>query len=116
MLYGPNAGTAAQTYYYQPYALTYTADYGRQYNQSTPVIEQLALGDLQPCVNLNTAAAPALLQIEHINTAAQIADITVERGYQLFSSVDELVARVEGIGAAQLADIRAQGLACIIFE
>lgn len=116
LLYGPNAGTAAQTYYYQPYGLTYTADYGRQYNQSTPVNEQIALNDLTPCVNINRAAAPALLQIAHINTAAQVADITVERGFQLFSSIEELSARVDGIGAAQMADIRAQGLACIIFE
>lgn len=116
LLYGPNAGIAAQTFFYQPYALTYTADYGRQYNQSTPVIAQLAPEDLSPCVNINRAAAPALLQIVHINTAAQVADITVERGFQLFSSLEELPARVAGIGPAQLADIRAQGLACIIFE
>lgn len=116
LLYGPNAGMGAQPFYYQPYALTYTASYGRQYNQMTPVNEQIAPNDLSPCVNINRAAAPALLQIVHINSAAQVADITVERGYQLFSSVDELAARVDGIGAAQMADIRAQGLACIIFE
>jgi len=116
LLYGPNAGMEAQPFYYQPYGLTYTASYGRQYNQSTPINAQIAPEDLSPCVNINRAAAPALLQIAHINTAAQVADITVERGFQLFSTIDELAARIDGIGAAQMADIRTQGLACIIFE
>ncbi len=115
LLYGPNG---PQGFFYQPYALTYTIDYGRefQYNRATPVVQQIAADDFQPCVDLNNAAAPALLQIAHINTPSQIQDITIERGYQLFSSVEDLAARVSGIGPSQMADIRTQGLACVRFD
>jgi competence protein ComEC len=60
------------------------------------------------CVNINTASYAELQQIVHIGP---------ERATQLislrpFSSVDDMT-RISGIGPARLADIKAQGLACV---
>jgi DNA uptake protein ComE-like DNA-binding protein len=59
------------------------------------------------CVNINTATYESLLQIVHIGP---------ERAEQLislrpFRSVDDMT-RINGIGPARVADIKAQGLAC----
>lgn len=60
------------------------------------------------CVNLNTASFDDLQKIIHIgpDRAQQIISL------RPFSSVDDLT-RVSGIGSARLADIKAQGLACV---
>lgn len=60
-----------------------------------------------PCIDLNTASITELDRIVHIgpSRAQQIVDL------RPFASVDELV-RVDGIGAARLGDIVAQGLVC----
>jgi competence protein ComEC len=52
-----------------------------------------------------------LQEIIHIgpDRAQQIIDL---RRIQLFRSVDDLI-RVDGIGPARLADIKAQGRACV---
>jgi len=63
------------------------------------------------CVNINTAPQQELRRIVHIDElrAQQIIQLRQERR---FASVDELT-RVSGIAAARLADIKAQGLACV---
>ena len=60
------------------------------------------------CVNINTAPAGELTQIIHIGPerAQQILQL------RPFSSVDDMT-RINGIAAARLADIKAQGLACV---
>jgi hypothetical protein len=62
----------------------------------------------QECVNVNTASPQELQRIIHIGSdrAAEIIRL------RPFSSVDDL-QRVTGIGPARLADIKAQGLACV---
>lgn len=66
----------------------------------------------QPCVDINTANAQQLQRIIHIGPvrAAQIIEL---RRHRPFKSVGELT-RVRGIAARRLADIRAQGLACVL--
>lgn len=60
------------------------------------------------CVNINSASSADLQRIIHIgpDRAAEIIRL------RPFRSVDDLT-RVSGIGAARLADIKAQGLACV---
>ena len=60
------------------------------------------------CVNINTASFEELRQIIHIDVdrANQIINL------RTFSSVDSM-DRIKGIGPARLADIKAQGLACV---
>lgn len=63
------------------------------------------------CVNINTASQQDLRRIVHIDEARaqQIIQLRQERR---FATVDELT-RVSGIAAVRLADIKAQGLACV---
>jgi endonuclease YncB( thermonuclease family) len=65
----------------------------------------------QWCLNVNTASASELEAIVHIGPerAAQVIELRTRRP---FASVDEL-RRVDGIGAARLADIEGQGIACV---
>lgn len=60
------------------------------------------------CVNINTASPDELQRIIHIGPerAEQILNL------RPFRSVDDMI-RISGIGAARLADIKAQGLACV---
>ena len=60
------------------------------------------------CININTASFEELQQIIHIGPA-RAADLISLRP---FSSVDALT-RISGIAAGRLADIKAQGLACV---
>jgi beta-lactamase superfamily II metal-dependent hydrolase len=63
------------------------------------------------CIDINRAGFMELQEIIHIgpDRAQQIIDL---RRIQLFRSVDDLI-RVDGIGPARLADIKAQGKACV---
>lgn len=60
------------------------------------------------CVNLNAASSEQLQRIVHIgpDRAAEIIRL------RPFRSIDDLT-RVSGIGPSRLADIKAQGLACV---
>jgi competence protein ComEC len=60
------------------------------------------------CVDLNRASAEALTAIVHVGPARARAIIAARP----FARVDDL-QRVDGIGAARLRDILAQGLACV---
>jgi competence protein ComEC len=64
------------------------------------------------CVDINRAGFDELQQIIHIgpDRAGQIINLRAQRP---FASVDQLT-RVSGIGPARLADIKAQGLACVL--
>ena len=70
-------------------------------------------GEAQPeeCVDINRADSDELQQIIHIGPvrARQILELRRERP---FRSVNELT-RVNGIAAARLRDIIAQGVACV---
>lgn len=64
--------------------------------------------DTSGCVNINTASFEELRQIKHID---------VDRANQIlslrpFSSVDSMT-RIKGIAEKRLAEIKAQGLACV---
>jgi competence protein ComEC len=63
------------------------------------------------CIDINRAGFVELQEIIHIgpDRAQQVIDL---RRSQLFRSVDDLI-RVDGIGPARLADIKAQGKACV---
>jgi DNA uptake protein ComE-like DNA-binding protein len=63
------------------------------------------------CVNINVAGFEALQEIIHIgpDRANQIISLRAQRP---FSSVDDMT-RISGIAAGRLADIKAQGLACV---
>jgi competence protein ComEC len=63
-------------------------------------------------VDINRAGFDELQQIIHIgpDRAEQIINLRAQRP---FASVDALT-RVSGIGPARLADIKAQGLACVL--
>lgn len=65
----------------------------------------------QSCVDINRAGLVELQETIHIGPerAQQIIDL---RRVQPFRSVDDLI-RVDGIGPARLADIKAQGKACV---
>jgi len=63
------------------------------------------------CVDINTANATELQQILHIG-AERAQQILTLRRQRPFGSVNELT-RVNGIAAARLRDILAQGLACV---
>jgi competence ComEA-like helix-hairpin-helix protein len=63
------------------------------------------------CVDINTAALSQLERIIHIG-AARAAEIITLREQRSFRTVNDL-ARVNGIGAARLRDIKEQGLACV---
>lgn len=69
------------------------------------------LAHAQECVDINTASSVQLQRIIHIGPerAGQIIQL---RGQRRFASVDDL-ARVRGIAAARIRDIKAQGLACV---
>lgn len=60
------------------------------------------------CVNINMASSPDLQRIVHIGPDRAAAIIRLRP----FASVDDL-DRVSGIGPSRLADIKAQGLACV---
>lgn len=60
------------------------------------------------CVDVNTASVDDLKRIVHIGLA-RAAELVSLRP---FESVDAL-SRISGIGAGRLADIKAQGLACV---
>jgi DNA uptake protein ComE-like DNA-binding protein len=64
------------------------------------------------CININTASPKELERIIHIgpDRSAQTIKLRKERP---FRTVDELT-RVKGIAAARLADIKKQGLACVL--
>ena len=64
------------------------------------------------CIDVNRAGFVELQGIIHIGPerAQQIIDL---RRMQPFRSVDDLI-RIDGIGPARLADIRAQGKACVL--
>ena len=64
-----------------------------------------------PCIDVKRAGFTELQDIIHIGPerAQQIIDL---RRVQLFRLVDDLI-RVDGIGPARLADIKAQGKACV---
>jgi len=59
-----------------------------------------------PCVDINTAPSTELVEIIHISEV-RAAELIMLRP---FSSVNDMV-RIDGIGLARLADIKAQGLA-----
>ena len=63
------------------------------------------------CIDINRAGLGELQEIIHIGPvrAQEIIDL---RKMQPFRSVDDLI-RVDGIGPARLADIKAQGKACV---
>jgi competence protein ComEC len=65
----------------------------------------------QNCVDINRAGPQELQQIRHIGPARAEQIITL-RQQRAFRTVDEL-SRVNGIAAARLRDIKAQGLACV---
>ena len=60
------------------------------------------------CVNINTASEEEVQQITHIGAALAIELIKL-RPYE---TIDELID-INGIGAARLQDIKAQGVACL---
>jgi len=64
------------------------------------------------CVDLNTASFGELQRIVHIGPE-RAQQIIEERAKRPFRSIDELALRIEGIGEKRLADIKAQGLACV---
>lgn len=70
--------------------------------------------DLEPtpivgnCIDVNTASIEQLQEIIHIG-AARAGDLV---NFRPFTSIDDL-GRIKGIGAARIADIKSQGLACI---
>jgi len=64
------------------------------------------------CVDLNSAGFDDLRRIVHIDVARANQIIEV-RASAPFRTVDELEARISGIGPSRMADIRAQGLACV---
>ena len=57
---------------------------------------------------MNSAALEKLDEIIHIGPARAAQILTLRP----FTSLDDLV-RIKGIGPARLADIKAQGLACV---
>ena len=59
-------------------------------------------------VDINSASRDQLMRIQHIGPARSEDLIRLRP----FSSVDDLV-RISGIASARLADIKAQGLACV---
>lgn len=61
-----------------------------------------------PCVDINTAPSSELVEIIHISEV-RAAEMILLRP---FSSVNDMI-RINGIGLARLADIKAQGLAQI---
>ena len=63
------------------------------------------------CIDINTAPQEELEKIKHIGES-RAKQIIMLREEKLFSSVDDL-DRVVGIGPARIADIKAQGLACV---
>jgi competence ComEA-like helix-hairpin-helix protein len=65
-------------------------------------------GSVEDCVDINTASVESLDAIVHIGPS-RAADIVALRP---FTTVEDL-ARVSGIGDARLADILAEGLACV---
>ena len=74
----------------------------------TPAVQPMAPPAITGCVDINTASFDELRQIIHIDAdrAGQIQRL------RPFNSIDSLV-QVSGIAAARLADIQAQGLACV---
>jgi micrococcal nuclease len=63
------------------------------------------------CVDINTAPREELTLIVHIGQV-RAAEALRLRAVRPFSSVDDL-RRISGIGDARIADIKAQGLACV---
>jgi DNA uptake protein ComE-like DNA-binding protein len=59
-------------------------------------------------VDINTASTEELMRIKHISTA-RAPDVVSSRPY---TSLDQLT-RVKGIAAGRLADIKAEGIACV---
>jgi DNA uptake protein ComE-like DNA-binding protein len=59
-------------------------------------------------VNINTAPSTDLTRIIHIGPARAAA----LESLRPFVDVDDLV-RIDGIGPSRLADIKAEGLACV---
>lgn len=84
---------------------TYELAAGRE----PPVGGERAVKD---CVDLNTASFQELQRIIHIGEG-RARQIIEERARRPFRSVDELRWRIDGIGDKRLADIKAQGLACV---
>jgi len=63
------------------------------------------------CVDINSASASGLERIIHIGPARS-AEVIALRKQRPFGSVDDL-ARVSGLGASRLREIKAQGIACV---
>ena len=62
----------------------------------------------EACVNINTASEEEVQQITHIGAALAVELIKLRP----YHSIDELID-INGIGAARLQDIKAQGVACL---
>jgi len=73
--------------------------------QQPPASQPVIPGE---CVNINTAPSTDLTRIIHIGPARAAA----LESLRPFVDVDDLV-RIDGIGPSRLADIKAEGLACV---
>lgn len=85
---------------------------GETYSLAAEQKGRLGETEIQGCVDLNSASWEELQLIIHIgpDRACQIME---QRKTRPFRSVDELQSRISGIGPKRLADIKAQGVACI---
>ncbi len=66
----------------------------------------------EECIDINTASFEELQQIVHIGPA-RAGELIALREEAPFTSLDEL-QRLTGIGPARVADIKEQGLACVV--
>ena len=83
---------------------------GRTYELEASKAGQFPAG--WACDDLNTASFEQLQMIIHIGPE-RAQQIMEARAVRPFDSVDELRTRVDGIGDRRLAEIKAQGLACV---
>jgi DNA uptake protein ComE-like DNA-binding protein len=74
----------------------------------TPAATQVASTCQPGQVDINIASVEDLMRIKHISTA-RAPDVVSSRPY---TSLDQLT-RVKGIAAGRLADIKAEGIACV---
>ena len=80
------------------------AEIGRRYEQ-TAVYAEIISGELHPLININTASARELRQLDGIGEAKARAVVEYRDLHGEFKSVDDLL-KVSGIGEKILENIR----------
>ncbi|MDP1689444.1 MAG: helix-hairpin-helix domain-containing protein [bacterium] len=96
-----------------------SASFGKTKDKPLTTIAPKATPQVSPfvvtppkCANINTATDIELQKIIHIGPKLSLQIIQLRSDKQ-FSSIDDLI-KIKGIGSSTLADIRKQGIACII--